>query len=326
MKHTAHTFTILILLATAVLPQTSEVNAANPLTVTGLPLKTARVCVTGFDHNRPDPFPGLGDFIGWVGDVTRLANGELLFVHSAGYWHVSFATPIILNENLIESYKSLNEATVHGGFPSRLKVRLNWVEAEALEEDDGWSLLEHAHGILVPGGFGLRGTRGMMKAAEYARAHGVPFFGICYGFQVMAQQLGGEVAKTGAREYGSTEVRLAGDGGVFLNEQPPTQSAWMSHGDSVVKAPEGFEVLASSDSTPVAAFGSDERKLYGVQWHPEVKHSAFGQQVLENFLHRAAGIAPEWNADNVIAEQVARIQAQVGSIHGLGFRHSVLFE
>ena len=142
---------------------------------------------------------------------------------------------------------------------------------------------------------------------------GIPTMGICYGFQVMAQQLGGEVAKTGAREYGSTEVRLAGDGGVFLNEQPPTQSAWMSHGDSVVKAPEGFEVLASSDSTPVAAFGSDERKLYGVQWHPEVKHSAFGQQVLENFLHRAAGIAPEWNADNVIAEQVARIQAQVGS-------------
>ena len=94
---------------------------------------------------------------------------------------------------------------------------------------------------------------------------GIPTMGICYGFQVMAQQLGGEVAKTGAREYGSTEVRLAGDGGVFLNEQPPTQSAWMSHGDSVVKAPEGFEVLASSDSTPVAAFGSDERKLYGVQ-------------------------------------------------------------
>ncbi len=82
-----------------------------------------------------------------------------------------------------DSYKSLNEATVHGGFPSRLKVRLNWVEAEALEKDDGASLLENAHGILVPGGFGLRGTRGMMKAAEYARAHGVPFFGICYGFQ-----------------------------------------------------------------------------------------------------------------------------------------------
>ncbi len=82
-----------------------------------------------------------------------------------------------------DSYKSLNEATVHGGFPSGVKVHLNWIEAEALESDDSGSLLEGAHGILVPGGFGLRGTRGMMKAAEFARVHGVPYFGICYGFQ-----------------------------------------------------------------------------------------------------------------------------------------------
>ena len=79
--------------------------AAEPGRVGGLPLGKARICVTGFDHNRPRPFPGLGDFIGWVGDVVRLANDELLFVHSAGYWHVSFATPIKLNDNLIESYR-----------------------------------------------------------------------------------------------------------------------------------------------------------------------------------------------------------------------------
>ena len=142
---------------------------------------------------------------------------------------------------------------------------------------------------------------------------GVPTMGICYGFQVMAQQLGGEVAKTGNREYGSTEVRLASDGGTFLAGQPAEQIAWMSHGDSVVRAPDGFEVLASSDATPVAAFGNDERKLYGVQWHPEVKHSAHGQAVLENFLHRAAGIPADWNSGNVIADQVDRIRAQVGS-------------
>ncbi|MDA1183695.1 MAG: CTP synthase [Acidobacteria bacterium] len=82
-----------------------------------------------------------------------------------------------------DSYKSLNEATVHGGFPSGVKVHLNWIEAEALEKDETGALLEGAHGILVPGGFGLRGTRGMMKAAEYARVHGVPYLGICYGFQ-----------------------------------------------------------------------------------------------------------------------------------------------
>jgi CTP synthase len=82
-----------------------------------------------------------------------------------------------------DSYKSLNEAVYHGGFAHRLKVRLNWVEAEALEKEGGAAMLADAHGILVPGGFGSRGTRGMMKASEYAREHGVPFFGICYGFQ-----------------------------------------------------------------------------------------------------------------------------------------------
>jgi GMP synthase (glutamine-hydrolysing) len=87
----------------------------------------------------------------------------------------------------------------------------------------------------------------------------------------------------------------------------------MSHGDSVSKAPDGFTVLASTVSTPVAAFANDERQLYGVQWHPEVKHSAHGQHVLENFLHRAAGIPADWNSGNVIAEQVAKIRAQVGT-------------
>ena len=88
-------------------------------TVTGVPLEKARICVTGFDQNRPEPFPGLGDFIGWVGDTVRLKNGELMFVHSAGYWHVSFATPIVLNKNLIESYKKsgldLNHKAPTGG-------------------------------------------------------------------------------------------------------------------------------------------------------------------------------------------------------------------
>ena len=140
---------------------------------------------------------------------------------------------------------------------------------------------------------------------------GVPTLGICYGFQVMAEQLGGRVAKTGAREYGATDVRI-GEPGVLLADQPAEQNAWMSHGDSVVEAPPGFQVLASTTSTPVAAFADDARGLYGLQWHPEVKHSAHGQAVLENFLHRAAGIPADWNDENVIETQVAAIRAQVG--------------
>ncbi|MBA4248221.1 MAG: GMP synthase (glutamine-hydrolyzing) [Microbacterium sp.] len=142
---------------------------------------------------------------------------------------------------------------------------------------------------------------------------GVPVMGICYGFQVMAQQLGGEVAHTGRREYGATTMTVHGDGGALLAGQPESQTTWMSHGDSVARAPEGFTVLASTADTPVAAFASDEQKMYGVQWHPEVKHSEFGQRVLENFLHTAAGIPADWNSGNVIAEQVERIRAQVGS-------------
>jgi len=141
---------------------------------------------------------------------------------------------------------------------------------------------------------------------------GIPVLGICYGFQVMASRLGGEVARTGLREYGATPIRLHGAGGQLLDGQPPQQTTWMSHGDSVVRAPEGFEVLASSEATPVAAFADPQRGLYGVQWHPEVKHSEHGQHVLENFLHRAAGLPADWNSGSVIAEQVERIRAQVG--------------
>jgi CTP synthase len=103
-----------------------------------------------------------------------------------------------------DSYKSLNEALFHGGFAHRLKVRLNWVEAEALEREGGSALLDGAHGILVPGGFGSRGTRGMMKAAEYAREHVVPFFGICYGFQWATVEFARNVC--GLEGADSTEV------------------------------------------------------------------------------------------------------------------------
>jgi GMP synthase (glutamine-hydrolysing) len=142
---------------------------------------------------------------------------------------------------------------------------------------------------------------------------GIPVLGICYGFQVMAKTLGGEVANTGLREYGATDASLTADGGVLLGDQPVDQTVWMSHGDQVSKAPEGFDVLASTGSTAVAAFGSDARRLYGVQWHPEVKHSAHGQAVIENFLHRAAGIPADWNSSNVIDDQVALIREQVGT-------------
>jgi GMP synthase (glutamine-hydrolysing) len=139
---------------------------------------------------------------------------------------------------------------------------------------------------------------------------GIPVLGICYGFQVMAQQLGGGVANTGSREYGATEARVSG--GVLFADQPTAQTCWMSHGDRVETAPPGFTVTASTEGTPVAAFENAETKMFGVQWHPEVVHSDFGQRVLENFLWHGAGIAPDWTSGNVIDEQVTKIRAQVG--------------
>jgi GMP synthase (glutamine-hydrolysing) len=140
---------------------------------------------------------------------------------------------------------------------------------------------------------------------------GVPVLGICYGFQAMARALGGEVARTGLREYGGTAIDVC-ESGVLLSGSPQTQKAWMSHGDSVQSAPEGFTVLATSLGAPVAAFEDTERRLFGVQWHPEVRHSAHGQAVLERFLYDGAGLAPDWTPGNVIADQVAAIRAQVG--------------
>lgn len=141
---------------------------------------------------------------------------------------------------------------------------------------------------------------------------GVPVLGICYGFQVMAQALGGTVGRTGTREYGHTEATLLDEGGRLLAGGAPTQTVWMSHGDAVEEAPAGFTVTASTAQTPVAAFEDDARHLYGVQWHPEVVHTQFGQRAIEAFLHDCAGIGREWTPGSIIDDQVRRIRTQVG--------------
>lgn len=142
---------------------------------------------------------------------------------------------------------------------------------------------------------------------------GVPVLGICYGFQAMANALGGTVAQTGLREYGSTDATATGVSRSLLAGLPEDQQVWMSHGDSVQEAPEGFDVLASTEGAPVAAFAHEDKRLFGVQWHPEVKHSSYGQRVLENFLFNGAGLEPSWNTGNILEEQVARIREQVGT-------------
>jgi GMP synthase (glutamine-hydrolysing) len=139
---------------------------------------------------------------------------------------------------------------------------------------------------------------------------GVPVLGICYGMQLMAQDLGGRVERTGASEFGKTGIRVAGALAAGLPEE---QTAWMSHRDSVTAPPEGAAVTGGSDSTPIAAFEAPGRGLYGVQFHPEVVHTPHGQEVLKNFLYGVAGARPTWTPAAVIEEQVEHIRAQVGN-------------
>ena len=140
---------------------------------------------------------------------------------------------------------------------------------------------------------------------------GVPVFGICYGFMAMAQALGGTVSRTGQREYGRTTVTVD-EPGSLLRDLPAALTSWMSHGDEVVAAPPGFLVNAHSPRATVAAFENVDRRLAGVQWHPEVLHSEYGQQVLEHFLLDIAGCRPTWTSANIVDDQVAKVRAQVG--------------
>ena len=141
---------------------------------------------------------------------------------------------------------------------------------------------------------------------------GVPVFGICYGFQAMAQALGGTVERTGLSEFGGTELDVTETGSVLFAGTPGQQSVWMSHGDSVTSAPAGFRVTARTEGAPVAAMEDPARCLAGVQYHPEVMHSEHGQRVLENFLQGIAGCSPDWTTGGVIEEQVRRVREQVG--------------
>ena len=140
---------------------------------------------------------------------------------------------------------------------------------------------------------------------------GVPVLGICYGFQVMAYELGGKVDKAALGEYGKTSATIDAAAGI-LADSPAEQTTWMSHGVAVEQAPAGFEVLAHTEGAPVAAMADESRKLYGVQWHPEVKHSPLGQKLIENFLHRCAALPNDWDASSIIEDQVKKIREQVG--------------
>ncbi len=140
---------------------------------------------------------------------------------------------------------------------------------------------------------------------------GIPVLGICYGMQLIARELGGRVEGAEVGEYGRSQLTVH-DHGRLLADTPDEQACWMSHRDTVFAPPPGFDALASSTASPVAAIESVERGIYGIQFHPEVVHTPYGQQVLRNFLINICGAAGTWSARSVIQEQIERIREQVG--------------
>ena len=140
---------------------------------------------------------------------------------------------------------------------------------------------------------------------------GIPVLGICYGMQLMALQLGGEVARSEAREYGHADLNHDVEAALFKGIAAPTP-VWMSHGDSIVRPPAGFVVSANTSNTPTAAMSNDSRKLYGVQFHPEVVHTREGTPLLKNFLFDICGCKGDWNMGSFIDMAVAKIREQVG--------------
>ena len=172
-------------------------------------------------------------------------------------------------------------------------------------------LAKHPLAIILSGGPSSVYAEGAPQVDAKLFDTGLPIFGICYGFQAMANALGGEVAKTGLSEFGATELEVTNSACLFEG-LPTIQNVWMSHGDSVKQAPAGFTVTAKTAGAPVAAFEDLDRKLAGVQFHPEVLHSTHGQKVLEKFLYEVAGLKPTWTPAGIVDEQVARIKEQIG--------------
>ena len=139
---------------------------------------------------------------------------------------------------------------------------------------------------------------------------GVPILGFCYGHQTIAVELGGTVGHTEKGEYGAAGLHVAG--GALFEDTPAEQTVWMSHRDAVTEVPAGFTVTASTDICPVAAMECAERNIYTTQFHPEVKHSEFGNKMLSNFLFNIAGLKADWTMDSIIEDSVAAIREKVG--------------
>lgn len=169
----------------------------------------------------------------------------------------------------------------------------------------------HPSAIILSGGPASVYAKDAPSMDPHVFELGIPVFGFCYGQQIMAATLGGAVGHTEKGEYGPAELKRAGSSLVF-GDTPDHQKVWMSHRDSVSCVPQGFSVTSSTDTCPIASMECAAKKLYATQFHPEVRHTQYGQELLYNFLFKVCNLEPSWTMDNIVEEKIAQIRARVG--------------
>ncbi|MBL8435301.1 MAG: glutamine-hydrolyzing GMP synthase [Zoogloea sp.] len=202
----------------------------------------------------------------------------------------------------------------------RVREQQVYCEIHPFDVSDDFVRSFAPEGIILSGGPNSVYAGEEWKAPMAVFEIGVPVLGICYGMQTMAAQLGGKVESSGKREFGYAEIRARGHSELFRNIQDRSNDeghglldVWMSHGDKVTELPAGFKVIASNESTPIAAMADESRKFYAVQFHPEVTHTIKGKEMIARFVHDICGCQHDWNMPDYVNEAIAKVRAQVGS-------------
>ncbi len=194
------------------------------------------------------------------------------------------------------------------------RIRELGVYCEVWAYDNDFATIQdfQPKGIILSGGPSTVTEDHTPRAPEGIFDMGVPVLGICYGLQCMAAMLGGEVANSDKREFGHADVELCMENSLI---KEVSQSVWMSHGDKVTAIPDGFSIIAKSSNAPLCAIADEKRKFYGVQFHPEVTHSEFGEQLLSRFSHEICGCGNNWSARNIIQDAIQTARTRVGDDH-----------
>ena len=202
----------------------------------------------------------------------------------------------------------------------RVREQQVYCELHPFDVDEAFIRNFNPQGIILSGGPNSVYEETEWRAPQCVFELGVPVLGICYGMQTMAQQLGGKVESSGKREFGYAEMRGRGHSALFKNIEDRRNAeghgfldVWMSHGDKVTELPAGFKVIGSSEACPIAAMADEDRRFYGVQFHPEVTHTLKGKAMLARFVHDICGCGRDWNMPDYVAEAVEKIRAQVGA-------------